>query len=482
MGKKRHKNRANARQGPASMLPPGSAIIPKSEVGSSPVTLAVTEDFSRSISDRMPIDLEASAGSEKEQHLKTEMDNHEGSVSPPGTASLWVQSTQESAAERLPSATMEPEGRRDSQIVSLSSPSSVSRAGDLGDGFTGASNRMSGNSQKLNTPSNQPNAPAPTRSPVEHQRVRNLSTDSNPIARQGQAPDRLSRNVPTQVKPDNQESKNELDAGIRIESSLNYGEKWIGLSQSVVGHSHLRLRPPVPCQDASLVSTDPRPIAMVSDGAGSSKLSHVGSESIVHGLKRFAQSIEPILKLALDRTDGDANGLVKNVVQMFARHGVGILEDLAQQHVRSIDDFRSTLLLVVLGKEWALWIKVGDGFIFCDAPSGIKSLGPAGKGEFANQTSFLGSGFSLRHHLSFGTVPAKDASGFFLCSDGAGERLASASGERIAGAVQGMLADLGSDTLKREDLHHFLTNRENWATTSGDDKSIAIVCLKNSQL
>ena len=58
--------------------------------------------------------------------------------------------------------------------------------------------------------------------------------------------------------------------------------RWVTVAHSAVGQNHLNITPPVPCQDNHHFETlnSNWELAIVCDGAGSSKMSHLGSEHI----------------------------------------------------------------------------------------------------------------------------------------------------------------------------------------------------------
>ncbi|WP_442944097.1 protein phosphatase 2C domain-containing protein [Nostoc sp.] len=61
-------------------------------------------------------------------------------------------------------------------------------------------------------------------------------------------------------------------------------KKWRRVFDAVVGSSHLRVDPPIPCQDSALSVLISRPAIFVADGAGSARLSHFGSSAVVRYL------------------------------------------------------------------------------------------------------------------------------------------------------------------------------------------------------
>ena len=247
---------------------------------------------------------------------------------------------------------------------------------------------------------------------------------------------------------------------------------WHCVHEAAVGMSHRKMKPAVPCQDACYASVQPRLALFVCDGAGSSKVSEIGSNSLVQSLNRLTFSLEGMLAHYLDKpNDGQFAG---QLADLFYRYSVHHALDLANTHKRSDKDFRSTLLMAIAGKHHAFWLKVGDGqLVVEEGDLGCRSIGHADKGEFANQTVFIDGSLSF-DSVQFGVLDASKLTGIALMSDGSAERLVSVDGLQVATRVSAWMAQLRQSKLGAEQLFQFFNEAEVWQGSTHDDKSIAM--------
>jgi len=250
--------------------------------------------------------------------------------------------------------------------------------------------------------------------------------------------------------------------------------KWRGIHAKQVGHSHLRSEPPVPCQDATLAVSKPLPAIFVADGAGSARLSHLGSQAVVENLSEFitSQGEDSIYHELLDREEIDdeegeeyADSLIKRAIET--------LQELSHKEKCPVDALKCTLLIAVLGKNRLFGLKVGDGFIVAEKDNKLELVGPLGKGEFANQTTFISDKFKNTDiHHDF--LPSHNITGIAVFTDGAGETLVSMDGSRIAGAFSKFFAQMRDGKFGEEELTQFLKDPKVWAPPKGgDDRGMA---------
>jgi hypothetical protein len=265
--------------------------------------------------------------------------------------------------------------------------------------------------------------------------------------------------------------------------------QWDGLAEAVVGLHHRNAQPALPCQDATLVQTCPRPVLVVCDGAGSAAMSEYGAQALTIGLGRLAATLELPLLTLLDTPTVD-DDQARQMVQMILRHGKGVLQDVAQQHRREVRDFRSTVLMVIVGKQRLLWLKVGDGAIVLEqiqqqfdssdhvtCQPVLSCLGDVGKGEFANQTTFIDEHLTMQD-VQWGMSSVKGISGIAAMSDGAAEKLVSNNGRVVAGLVSRWLDGVRQQTLHRRDLTQAFYSERFTQRSTGDDRSIALLAAQ----
>ena len=252
---------------------------------------------------------------------------------------------------------------------------------------------------------------------------------------------------------------------------------WNSQYEAICGVSHINKSLKIPCQDSVVSSHDTRAMVILADGAGSAAVSEIGSQAVVLGVSRFLFTLENDLKNLLDSTEITGNRTVQTFSLLIVKHAKGILEDLAALHKRSINDFRCTLNVVVFGKVRTLWLKIGDGVIFFQRAleNGLvlEAVGNLGKGEFANQTSFIDSNLSP-NSVETGGIDSNTIIGFGAMSDGAAERLASNDGKHIAPQIGKWLDKLRNNELKRSELTQRFYSDEFVKGSTGDDCSIGL--------
>lgn len=261
---------------------------------------------------------------------------------------------------------------------------------------------------------------------------------------------------------------------------------WKVLGEAVVGLAHRKAAKPLPCQDAVSASVVVRPVLLLSDGAGSALLSDVGSYTLTQGLQRFLQSIDPLLVPLLDRPAGPAAGEVDALLltRLVIRQAMGLLQDLSEQHRRDVRDFQGTLVVVIVGLQRLYWLSVGDSSLVVEhahredghIKTRLSALSMLSKGEFANQTVFVGPHLTLAD-VQVGVEPIVGLSGLALMSDGGAERLVSHDGEHVAQRVSEWLDQLRAGDLQRHRLTQaFYSEGFNQHTTL-DDRSIVLAAL-----
>ena len=250
-------------------------------------------------------------------------------------------------------------------------------------------------------------------------------------------------------------------------------------AEALVGIQHRQPNIQLPCQDAAQATIKPRPILIVCDGAGSAAVSDLGANALTTQLTRLCQSLEPLLATYLDVAQPhDFSTLVRIVI----RHAMGILQDCAALHRRSIRDFRSTLNLVIVGSVHSLWLKVGDGEIVQEhlfqldteqVHVDYQCLGLHNKGEFANQTQFIDDQLQFSD-VHWGVLDSQITTGLVLMSDGAAEKLVSVNRDQVAGQITQWLQQLRGDQFKVAELYKRFYSKEFLTRSTGDDRSIVL--------
>lgn len=251
--------------------------------------------------------------------------------------------------------------------------------------------------------------------------------------------------------------------------------QWKNAYSRAIGRSHIKND--TPCQDAVIAITEPRPAIFVADGAGSASNSHFGSQGVVTQLHSAMESerIEAIQKELLDNESFVESENTASYAQGFINTAITSLRKLSEEEEFSISSLKCTLLVVVAGSHRLFWLKVGDGFIVVENNESLELIGPIGKGEFANETSFISDKLNVKD-IHYGFIPSKGITGISAFTDGVAEKLVSTNGEKIAGAISKFFHEIRESKLDNDGLSNFLEDDEVWASPYGhDDRGLAIL-------
>lgn len=261
--------------------------------------------------------------------------------------------------------------------------------------------------------------------------------------------------------------------------------QWSVMAEAVVGLTHRDKN--LPCQDAVACQIVPRTCLVVCDGAGSSVLSELGANALCQGLSLLCHSLEALWHDLLDN-EATNDSLLNTLTRIVLRHAKGIMQNLATTHKREVRDFRSTLLMLVVGKAQLFWLKVGDGALVIEQiehrfsqpalPSDglvpvLTTLGELGKGEFANQTTFVDDSLKFSD-VQYGLYASQYLTGFAAMSDGAAEKLVSLNQQQVAGRISQWFDALRQQRLSRKTLTQAFYGEDFNKNSTGDDRSIAL--------
>jgi hypothetical protein len=230
---------------------------------------------------------------------------------------------------------------------------------------------------------------------------------------------------------------------------------------------------PVPtvCQDAYCLSNSKRLIAAVCDGAGSSVMSELGSQQLSQSIVRLVYSLEPIIEPLLDTEENQT--VSETLAQIIYQYAIKLLQDIAVNYKRNAKDFRSTLLLIITGKENAFWFKVGDGEIVVENNERLSCVGQTIKGEYANETVFIDESLH-KNDVQYGLLNTAFLSGIAVMTDGSCEKLVSTDRENIADRLSKYFTLLRNSKLPRAELYKFLNDYKVWRGSSHDDKTLVL--------
>ncbi|SDJ21874.1 protein phosphatase 2C domain-containing protein [Billgrantia gudaonensis] len=263
---------------------------------------------------------------------------------------------------------------------------------------------------------------------------------------------------------------------------------WHSLAVAVAGLAHLETEPAVPCQDAALATVSPRPLLVLADGAGSAAASEQGAQTVTGALRRLLVTLESQVAPLLDTTEPPDDDACRDLARLMVRHAQGVLADAAQAQRREVRDLRCTLLMAAVGRARLLWLKVGDGAIVVEQAEPdpqaetleepvlmpvLSLLGESGRGEFANQTTFVDERLTF-DEVQSGCCDMEGVTGIALMSDGAAEKLVAHDGSRVAGQLSHWLDDLRGGRLRERQLVRRFYSEAFCRGTAGDDRAIAL--------
>jgi hypothetical protein len=106
-------------------------------------------------------------------------------------------------------------------------------------------------------------------------------------------------------------------------------------------------------------------------------------------------------------------------------------------------------------------------------------LGELGKGEFANQTTFIDNQLKLSD-VQYGLQASAFITGLAAMSDGAAEKLVSFNQQQVSGRVSQWFDALRQQQLTRRALTQAFYGEDFNKNSTGDDRSIALAAINYS--
>jgi len=201
--------------------------------------------------------------------------------------------------------------------------------------------------------------------------------------------------------------------------------EWIIVGASVIGRGHIESN--MPCQDSNSYASlgNGWGIAITSDGAGSTKHSHVGSKIVVTRAKAYFEQL--ILASSWYKNNILPDDITWSKAAFKALKAVrDDMQKFAEEKQAKLESFAATVIIVVHTPMGLLVAHIGDGRAGYQDKSGTwHSLITPHKGEEANQTIFITSDFwnIPFYEMSGVSVPEtrvirESAKSFVLMSDG----------------------------------------------------------------
>jgi hypothetical protein len=188
---------------------------------------------------------------------------------------------------------------------------------------------------------------------------------------------------------------------------------WKVFAAAAIGSSHLETG--TPCQDAfAHARAGDVLVAVVCDGAGSARLSHVGSS-------RFSRAVADSLvakaaRMPDELCDADPTDLAE-AARLAISAERSELRELADEEGVELNAFAATLVCAVVGPAGGWFLHVGDGIAAAELATGETVLSLPENGEYANETYFV-TGDQWAEHLRMTQIPGP-VRVLTLMSDGA---------------------------------------------------------------
>ena len=169
-------------------------------------------------------------------------------------------------------------------------------------------------------------------------------------------------------------------------------EKWLMAQASVIGSLHIANS--LPCQDAHLckkIGQSDWLVCVVSDGAGTCDLSHIGSAKIVklvfEHFSELVRANEWIESHSIPKIE-DWHELAKQTLKVI----FSVLQEFASQENYALKSLSATVILTIATPLGLLVSHIGDGRAgYRNLQGEWKSMLVPFKGEYANETVFITS-------------------------------------------------------------------------------------------
>lgn len=249
--------------------------------------------------------------------------------------------------------------------------------------------------------------------------------------------------------------------------------QWVVTGASSTGTSHQTTK--TPCQDAFQISQKDDWLAMVvSDGAGTAKFADKGSQFVS---KFFLEALITLSKEIDQKGPGSwvTDYLVQKITEIRSQ-----FREMANSD--RLNDYHSTLVACLLGKNGGFLIQIGDGAIFGGGAKKEKDktqlavdsfISPPENGEYANETFFITENSWIRH---LRVTPVSKVEWICLGTDGGMALAMEAEKEVKAGFIEPLFKILVAqiDQKRREDQLVKILSAEEANKLTGDDKTLCI--------
>jgi hypothetical protein len=230
-------------------------------------------------------------------------------------------------------------------------------------------------------------------------------------------------------------------------------------SMTMQGKSHKTQTPPTPCQDSVFYEGKNNiHVMVVSDGAGSEKLSHIGSNVVVRSVSRFVRENFNEILASFEPFKFNEKEHEK-IKKELLKYTINKLEETAKkENVGSIKEFASTLVFIAFNEEFYVHGHIGDGLVIAAHQAKSRMSfellsepfkGGKDVGEASTATKMVTSSDAF-NHFRMGMGSMHMIKGFFITSDGIEDKLVNNSRFTQQGETNlHKWMDLPADQLKK---------------------------------
>lgn len=252
--------------------------------------------------------------------------------------------------------------------------------------------------------------------------------------------------------------------------------KWRITTSQLVGQSHLPND--IPCQDKTFSKVENGVTVMaLSDGCGSSRLSHIGADITVKTIcDVLTTSFNDLLKMDVVQSR-----------QFILNHVINALEHYVEEHEEvGIKDLNATFLFVAVNEDdIAIMGHIGDGYIGANQNNVLMIKSLEKKTGEVNGTVYPTSKHA-EYFLQLKRGSAKDMDAFVMMSDGGGDGLVDSRVpfvKQFAPHVAGVIEYMGSHEMdENQTFVDDLIERVRDHIFSGDDCSLAVMVKENAKV
>ncbi len=174
--------------------------------------------------------------------------------------------------------------------------------------------------------------------------------------------------------------------------------RWKAIVRFATGTSHQKQQ--IPCQDyGAYCLIDNVIIGAVSDGAGSAKYSHFGSQLAVKTTLEYLSGQQQFKKPEWKKQNLTFPSQ-EQAKTLFTNNMKKVIETLNQKAINdgySLNNLACTLLTFIATPDWMIAMQIGDGFIVTRTSTGNYELVfKPDKGEYFNETTFITSSNAIQ--------------------------------------------------------------------------------------